>query len=368
MKSIQILMAMAAVGLAACTEQEIPDVATRDGNAIDFRPAMGTRSRATETTNDNLSQFTATSFLGDANYFTNINFSKGNDGFFTSVAKYYWPGDKSELSFYAYSPSEEELGGTIVMDPTTKQLQDFTTAENIADQVDFITAYATGNKEANEASGVELTFDHRLAQVEVRAKSDNKQYTFKVAGVRIGRPQIMGTFDFTTNEWTLDEWHETAVFESSCDEVTLSSNPVSVMGKSGNGMFIPQQLIPWNSSGDPDNVARSAYLSVLVNITSEDGAVIYPFPSDTRKDANGQPIKYAWASVSLGEKWEAGKKYIYTLDFTEGGGTTDPDDPVPGVPVLGDPINFTVKVTDWVDSPVDENMQPIKKTDTTTAN
>ncbi len=365
MKAIQILLAMTAVGLAACTEQEIPESgAAHDGRAIDFRPAMGSRSRATETTNDNLSQFTATSFLGDANYFTNVVFSKANDGFFTSADKYYWPGDKSELSFYAYSPSEEELGGTIVMDPTTKQLQDFAVAEDIADQVDFITANATGNKDDNEASGVELTFDHRLAQVEVRAKSDNQQYKFKVTGVRIGRPQYMGTFDFTTNTWTLDDWHDTAVYTSSCDEVTLSSTPVSIMGASGNAMLMPQTLTPWSPSGDPDNVAREAYLSVLVNISTEDGAVIYPFPSDTLKDANGNPRQYAWASVPLSETWEAGKKYIYTLDFSEGAGNVDPDDPTPGKPVLGDPIKFTVKVTDWVDTPVSEDMHPIKSTDT----
>ncbi|MDE5786621.1 MAG: fimbrillin family protein [Duncaniella sp.] len=364
-------MAMTVVGLAACTEQEIPVSATRDGNAIDFRPAMGTRSRATETTNDNLSQFTATSFLGDTNYFTNVNFAKGSDGFFTSVAKYFWPGDKTDLSFYAYSPSEEELtstGGTIVMEPTTKQLQDFSVAEEIADQVDFITAYATGNKEDNEASGVELTFDHRLAQIEVRAKSDNQQYKFKVTGVRIGRAQYLGTFDFTTNEWTLDDWHDTAVYTSSCDEVTLSSNPVSIMGASGNAMLLPQTLTPWSPTNDPDNVAREAYLSVLVNISTEDGAVIYPFPSDTRKDASGNVRKYAWASVPLSETWEAGKKYIYTLDFTEGAGNVDPDDPTPGEPVLGDPIKFTVKVTDWVDTPVAEDMHPVKKTATSTNN
>ncbi len=364
MKAIQILLAMTAVGLAACTEQEIPESVTRDGNAIDFRPAMGTRSRATETTNDNLSQFTATSFLGDANYFTNVVFSKGTDGFFTSADKYYWPGDKSELSFYAYSPSEEELtstGGTIEMTPTSKKLQDFSVAEDIADQVDFITANATGNKDANEASGVELTFDHRLAQVEVRAKSDNPNYKFKVTGVRIGRAQYMGTFDFTTNTWTLDDWHDTAVYTSSCDEVTLASTPVSIMGASGNAMLLPQTLTPWSPTDDPDNVAREAYLSVLVNISTDDGAVIYPFPSDTQKDASGNLRKYAWASVPLSGTWEAGKKYIYTLDFSEGAGTVDPDDPTPGKPVLGDLIKFSVKVTPWVDTPVAEDMRPVKK-------
>ncbi len=361
MKTTTILMAVAALGLAACSEQDVPVSAGRSaGNAIDFRPAMGERSRATETTNDNLSSFVATGFLGDANYFTKVTFSKANDGFFTSADKYFWPGDKSELTFYAYSPDEDALGADVVMDPTTKQLQNFAVADEIADQVDFITANASGNKDDNEASGVELTFDHRLAQVEIRAKTDNTKYTFKVAGIRIGRPQYMGTFDFTTNTWTLDDWHDTAVYTSYCDTTTLNSTPVSIMGPSGNAMLLPQQLTPWSPTGDPDNVAREAYLSVLINIASEDGAVIYPFPSDTLKDANGKPRQFAWASVPVGDNWEAGKKYIYTLDFTEGAGNVDPDDPTPGKPVLGDPIKFTVQVNDWIDTPVDENMVALK--------
>ena len=226
--------------------------------------------------------------------------------------------------------------------------------------VDFITAKNTGNRVANEDTGVALTFSHRLAQVEVRAKSDNSELVYEVTGVRIGRPQTTGTFDFNTNEWTLDSWHETAVWESSCTPVKLGANAVSIMGDNGNGMFIPQQLTPWDSKNDPDNVAREAYLSVLVRITTADGAVLYPFPSDKVLDSNGQKRKYAWAAIPISDKWEQGKKYIYTLDFTDGSGVVDPDDPTPGNKVLGDPIKFTVNVENWVDSPVGISMKDFK--------
>ncbi len=233
-------------------------------------------------------------------------------------------------------------------------LESFSIPEEIADQVDFITANASGTRKDNETSGVELTFDHRLSQIELRAKSENDTYTYKVIGARIGRVQYTGTFDFNTNQWTLDDWHDTAIYTSNCDTTTLTATPVSIMGASGNAMLMPQTLTPWSPTGDPDNVAREAYLSVLVNITRTDNGVqIYPFPSES--DFTFKPVReYGWASIPLSGTWEQGKKYIYTLDFTNGAGTIDPDDPYPGTPIIGDQIKFTVQVNDWVDANTDK--------------
>ncbi|MDE6812079.1 MAG: fimbrillin family protein, partial [Muribaculaceae bacterium] len=357
-----IAAAVAALGLTSCAEEEIPSsVSNHEVSGISFRPAMAGQTRASEVNNSNLSDIYATTFMGDSLYFHDVKFSKDNDGYFNSLKQYLWPGDTTTLTFYSYAPSLDELGADITINGKDLVLDTYVTPESIADQVDFITAKATGNKDANEATGVPLTFSHRLAQVEVRAKSDNKQLVYEVAGVRIGRPQTTGTFDFNTNTWTLDSWHETAVWTSSCTPVKLGSTAVSIMGESGNGMFIPQKLIPWSPVNDPDNVAREAYLSVLVRITTDDGVQLYPFPSDKQLDESGQKRKYAWASIPISDTWEQGKKYIYTLDFTDGAGNVDPDDPTPGKPVLGDPIKFTVNVENWVDTPVATPMTPLRK-------
>lgn len=265
------------------------------------------------------------------------------------------------MQFYSYAPSQDEIGADIETGSGNITLTNFTVAEDIADQVDFITSNATGNKKDNEESGVELTFNHRLSQIELQAKTDNTDYTFTVTGMRIGRPQTTASFDFEKNEWTLDDWHDTYVYESSCDPVTLGSEPQSIMGASGNAMLLPQTLTPWSPVNDPDNVAREAYLSVLVRITNKaTGSVIYPFSNDTKKDENGNPRQYAWASIPLSGTWEQGKKYIYTLDFTEGAGNVDPDDPTPGEPVLA-PIKFKVNVMDWTDAENSIPMTPVLK-------
>lgn len=345
------LIVLSAMSLASCSDDEptgIRQFNTTD-NTIAFRSGMA--GRATETTNANLSQIYVTAFNGETPYFENVLFAKGADSFFTSAKKYSWLEDKQQIDFFAYSPSLDVLGSDIVIENDTLTLSNFSVPEEIADQVDFITAKASGNKKDNEATGVELTFDHRLSQIEVRAMSADTTYTYKVTGVRIGRAQYLGSFNFNTNTWTLDDWHDTFVYTSSCDTITLNSNAQSIMGTSGNAMLLPQSFYAWDPKGDPDNVAREAYLSVLVRITRNDnGMVMYPFSNDKLKDANGQPRQYAWASIPISGTWEQGKKYIYTLDFTNGAGVVDPDDPTPGEEILGK-IKFTVNVNPWIDTP-----------------
>ncbi len=363
-KTPLFLMAMSAIALASCSEDEPVSVRQETNEAISFRSGMGTR--ATETTNANLDKIYVSAVAEDSTsaksvdsktlYFDSVEFDKGADSFFTAAngKTYNWLAPTQQINFFAYAPSQDELGADITMkdDNSGLTLQSFKVADDIADQVDFITANASGTRKDNEASGVELTFDHRLSQIEVRAKSESDAYNYKVIGVRIGRPQTTGSFDFNTNEWTLDDWHETEVYTSSCDTITLGATPVSVMGPSGNAMMIPQTLTPWSYDGDPDNLAREAYLSVLVNITTKDSGIqVYPWPSELSKRSN---TEYGWAAIPLAGTWEQGKKYIYTLDFTNGAGHEDPDDPNPGEPVIGGPINFTVQVNDWVDTNADK--------------
>lgn len=83
-----------------------------------------------------------------------------------------------------------------------------------------------------------------------------------------------------------------------------------------------------------------------IQITTAAGAQVYPAK-------NGE---YDWAAVAVGTNWKAGKKYVYTLDFSKGAGKVDPEKPEPtdptdsfkpGEDILGGPIKFKVTVTDW---------------------
>lgn len=330
--------AILATGLASCTSDEPVDSANLRENAISFRSSMGTR--ASEITNANIKEINVAAFLGGSQFFNNTRFSKGSDNYFTSTPEYNWLGDDSELTFYAYAPSN--VGGTVTLTPDNKTLTGFSPAADVAEQVDFITASATGKKSTNEKTGVPLTFDHRLVQIEVLAKTDNEAYTYEVTGVRVGEPVAKGDFDFTTAGWKLAS--DKAIYdETYTTPVKLGSSAQSVMGKEGSLMILPQQLTAWDPSGDASNTSKGAYLSIRLKINTIAGAQVYPFPSNGDCD---------WAAIPINTNWQAGKKYVYTLDLTHGAGYVDPHDPTPGTPVLGGPIKFTVDVTDWVSSDI----------------
>lgn len=351
MKKQFMFMAMAAMLIASCSSDDV--VSTNTGRAIDFRTSVGTRGA--ETTTDNIKEFYVTAIdANKANYFTDLKFEKEtNSTFFVSTPLYYWP--VGDLKFDAYSPSAPDLGATISISSTAKTMTGFSPATAIKDQKDFVTAYATGNRTNNESSGVELKFNHQLSQIEIKAKNTNTGYIYKVVGVRIGKPVSTGDFNFATSAWTLKPTK--ANYEEVYTEAkTLTEESASMMGEGGNAMLIPQPLVAWVSKTDPKNDAEGAYLALKIQITTKDGAQVYPAKKD----------EYAWAAVAIGTKWEAGKKYVYTLDFSNGAGKVDPEKPTPtpdpdkpdpfnpGDDILGKPIKFTVEVTEW--TPADQSV------------
>lgn len=339
-KTTVMMLAAAALGLAACSSDE--PVSINQGTAIDFRPAIG---RSTELTNANLTQINVTGLMGDEVLFYGTDFIKSEDGFFQSTPEYYWPADDSEMTFYAYAPSQ--TGATVSIGKDSKTMNDFSPAATMADQIDFITSTATGKKSTHETTGVELTFDHQLTQIEVQAKADNEAYTFEITGVRIGQPVSRGSFDFTANTWTLGS--DKAIYEETYSAgKTLTPDPVSVMGEGGNAILLPQQLTPWDPEDDAANANAGAYLAVKLKVTTtETGVEVYPYPSDPGCQ---------WAAIPIDDNWMPGHKYVYVLDLSNGAGYVDPKDPEPGKPVLGGPIKFTVDVTPWTESEIDKPM------------
>lgn len=348
MKKQIMFMAMAAMLIASCSSDDV--VSTNTGRAIDFRTSVGTRGA--ETTTANIDKFWVTAIDGaGANYFSKQEYKKEKEGeFFTSTPLYYWP--VGTLNFFAYSPSETDLGATVTINKDTKTLADFSPAAKIADQKDFVTAAASGTRAANETNGVELTFAHQLSQIEIKAKNTNAGYVYKVVGVRIGKPVSKGTFTFGANTWALTTTEKTNyAVEYTTDPRTLGAEAATMMGTANNNaMLLPQQLVAWAPETDKANTKNGAYIALKIQITTMGGARVYPA---TGKD-------YDWAAVAIGTNWEAGKKYVYTLDFSKGAGKVDPEKPTPdpfkpGEDILGGPIKFKVTVTPWVsaDQPVE---------------
>ena len=333
------------MAFVSCTKDTLKEV--NDGYAIDFH--VSTQTRASEVTTANLAAFNVTAIdASGKNYFTDVLFSKSGD-FFISNPEYYWPGD-GELKFYAYAPVT--LTGVSVTG-SSMVVSSFTPSTSIADQQDFVVATATGNKSANETDGVQLTFQHKLAQIGIRAKNANSAYKYYIKGVKIANVISSGNFNFSPTgdnpEWTYGDTHSTDSYFIKYDKamsthlgivgtnlmctVTADKNGAEVLDYSvGNAMLIPQQLTKWDKTDAP----RGAYLAVLAKVETVGGSIVYP------KDASTSGSEYDWLLVPIDTKWEAGNRYVYTLDFTEGAGFDES-----GEEVLGGPVKFTMEVDEW---------------------
>ncbi len=319
------------------------------GRAIDFRTAI--TSRATETTLNNLDSIFVTAFNENKlafPYFENLKFTQGNGtNMWFSEKKYYFPGDNSSLTFHAYAPSAAEMGATIISDSENKNvvISEFAPSEDITKQIDIIYASAVDQRESAAADGVSLNFKHALSQVVIKAKSASTGYDYEVKGVRIAMVDSIGSFDFNEAKWTLGEDTKRTYTMTYNDAVVLGADAKELMNGGENAMLLPQTLTAWDwdgGNGDPTNSNKGAYLAVLVKITTKDGALVYPFNEDSED--------YAWAAIPVAGTWEAGKRYVYTLDFTSGAGYVDPTYAIqPSEPILVGNIRFNVEIEGWSD-------------------
>lgn len=353
MKKNLFFVAAATVALASCSNEEMIEL--NKGNAIDFRAAMSVASRGAETTTANIGQFYVTAIDGNNNYFTDELFTNEKSGttVFESSSEYYWPGTHT-LNFYAYSyytgkNNEGKLNaidlsklGTISITAGSQTLTGFSPAENVADQIDFVSATATASKA--ETGGVPLTFNHNLVQTEVRAKTTNKTYTFEIKGIKFGNLVSKADFNFATSAWTPDESKTTDYKIEYANAITLDPEATELQGISdidnvGRMMVLPQDLKKVETKG---SMKDGSYIAVLLKITTNSTKVrVYPYADNTED--------YAWAYVPVDFAWTAGNRYIYTLDFSHGAGYDENDDPI-----LGGPIKFDTTVTGWVEAEQDD--------------
>ncbi|MDE6423311.1 MAG: fimbrillin family protein, partial [Muribaculaceae bacterium] len=186
------------------------------------------------------------------------------------------------------------------------KLTDFRVASDIADQQDFITAYAAGSMEKNLFSGITLNFEHQLSRVELQAWGANKSCDIEIAGVRIGGVGVEDTFEFKPIEgggqWTGEHVKGIVeyIYRKGDKIISLDRTPespltaetaVSIMGSKVNeddncAMLLPATYAGWDFQSDGKNDKNQMYLSVLLRVvdaTSTDGKgeQRYPFTQTT---------------------------------------------------------------------------------------
>lgn len=374
MKKNIFMISVAMLALVSCTNDEVVQI--NKGQKIEFRTAVTTR--ATELTNTDLPSFWVTALYDNVEYFSD-EFTKDNtDGCFKSTTDYYWPATE-EVKFYAYYPYGEDLPGTVSINAEAKQVKDFTPDEDIANQVDFVTAFEVYTKDEATNGSVGLDFEHQLSQIEIKAKNTNSGYTTTVKAIRIKNVVASGDFNFSAavTNWTPSE--DLTSYEIGFDPLTLTSEEQSLMSNKGNAMLIPQSRLAWGveeaepevvdegSEGEgetpetptaPETDPNGTYIAFLVQINTATGIRI--FPEIIEGNEEDTDVEYAWVAKPLAINWLTGYKYTYVFDFKDGAGVIAPDnfgddpilpgggeDPKPGDDVYGGKISVSLSFKGW---------------------
>lgn len=184
------------------------------------------------------------------------------------------------------------------------------------------------------------------------------------------------------------------IYNINSTEHCAADQAASIMGSGGNAMVLPTKNDPWKGLDDP-NIGISPYktdkmyFSILMRITSasEGQRQVYPYPGNkdglskiifavdptgkilTRlyegeeegiyytdpnllkqyeKPSEGEIKEFGWAAVPVKEvDWKTGKRYIYTINYSDGVGFHDPEDPDPGVKIIKDNVSIDIEIADW---------------------
>lgn len=292
------------------------------------------------------------------------------------------------------------------------KLKNFRIAKDMSEQVDFMTAHNTGSKTKNYFSEVNLEFQHQLSRVVLHAWGSNSNYNVEIAGVRIGGVFTKADFNFKGNSEDKGSWETGDSSERDCveyifregdtvftinkDQHNEETTAASIMGNVEWGMVIPSEQSPWDHKNDISNEKGGTYFSVLLRVADKVGKRLYPYPDNsdnmtviyfavhnsgkiisrlypgdepnTFLTEQQQPytpnedeeIKdFGWATVPCQTSWQPGFQYTYKLDYSEGVGVHDPQDPNPGKPIMfnvkiGDATITNWKTTDLVSEAVSE--------------
>jgi hypothetical protein len=374
MKKLVFLLPIAALAMASCSNDSVveqPATKVISAEALQIYPDIQGITRGTVWDNSNFISFklntdgkfqTVTDEVNSASAakFSEQQVTKVSGTWYigdgTTQTDYYWPSKSASSYFQAWAPTDVAAGSYVA-------------SATIAEQKDILVAYNSGSATDFEA-GVPLKFRHILSQIVVKADNEaNTKIQIKVKGVRLNNIN-------STRTWALPEastvsslpdavWKDVSTRSDKDYIANFTAKTLNGTAQDITGDY-PMLLIPQALGAADISAGSGQYLSVLLQIqdiqtgVAADKVAIFP------KASTAADQHFAWAAADINTEWLPGKKYIYTLHFTENGygkvdkdqeGSDDPDDgtttndPDPGLDVVDTPVKLIldVEVIDWVD-------------------
>ena len=346
------IYAAAALTLASCSSDEVIRQAER-ADTISFRGVVGLNTRAVNMTQDKLENegMYVTTFTPDGERLYGETQYTLTGGAWVSNPPQKWGGN-SQLSFFLTSPklSEWATDFELTADNKAQELL-ITIGEDIPTQKDYVVAYLPNANKDEFNKPTEAHLKHLLSSVVIKAKNTNDAFRYEVKGIRFNGVNRQACVNFLTESarhCAIDTRSYELTYSTA---VTLNGESQSLMRSAQNAILAPQPeegTLAQRWDGSAPALSTQSYISVLVNITSKYGAQVYP--------AGGG---FGWVAIGVPYEWESGKKYVYTLDFSDGAGRVDPNpgdavhpgvgDPALGQPILGKRVKFGIAVSPWGD-------------------
>lgn len=341
MKTYQLILATALVALASCNKEEVTNTDVNlESNEIGFNVVNRKATKANDaiisgTTYAHDNSFNVwgwqspaadfSEFAEDAasNFMSNLTISWTGGRLSRAEAwrnadnYYYWP-FTGKISFLAIHPSTvapSTTGWDATNDKPKATVADYTiSAANKTVDLMFAT-----NEGSRRVDALPMVFNHALSQIEVQVKTD-EDYTadvaFDVESVTFNNIDLSGDLAYANNAFTwTDNAAQTAswtYYDTVLEDITKD---YQVYGAAN--VMIPQAASVADDPATTDAIEGS-YLTIGYSMEQTGSAKIT-----------------GTVNISKPQAWEAGKKYVYTLNFR-----------------LNE-ILFNPSVTDWVTVNVD---------------
>lgn len=379
-KNNLLILAVAALGFAACTNDETTAVNEKlaESNAISFRALNNGMMRSV---NEKLAfedddEISVRAKFGSTAYFAaNFKYSSSTFSPSTATDHYYWPAsiadeDGKRMVFYATYPAT-----------TAAQTGDGAFSLTNFDGATDILYAQTAPITAKPTDGAQaLNFRHALSEIDVKVKNTNTGLKFSITGVKVGYVAKSGSFicdEATTTNidnaigtskpnlaqtvWTRTSPTNPYDFEyvqESLTETSVAYNDATPKAITGltPWMLIPQDLSIGQSSPAPEYALTYIDNSTSVSNVNLKCAYIALKMSIKNHDASGTVIvSEQWCYWPIKTSWEPGKKYTYIVDVAGGGyqpknqgpdTTTDLDPVLAGLEITFKPATIDVWVTD----------------------
>ena len=342
MKAIKYLtMAVAALMMAACSNDELESAASKSGGrrALEIVPIVQGQTRAAQLTTSNLTSFmvsvTGKFCEDDGTEITNpvLTLTKnGSNWGYTYLSgsdvhngPLYWPNEAVDASFSAYT----HAAGAV---------------DESTEQTDIIGGWATKTFDGTADPGeVGIALQHAVAKMEFKAlvqgaTTDAKKVKIDIKQVAVRNIGYAGSYAIPTSSTdnkgaltlsTTADPATTDIVAESASKGTFIEVGAAAATDLASFFMVPQAITAQDMSADSWS---NSYISILAQVRIIQGdAETRLFPAG----ASATDDSYAWIALPMPATFtamEAHKKYIFTLNFSNGNGIgkvdrdQDPDD------------------------------------------